>query len=108
MLDKEYLTNQNKKEVKKNEQKRKLSVLITLVSILTILSGILSLKIFNQINTSSNAKDGIVVENTSNSKETVTTTKDKSAEITTKNYLIKTVYFDERKQQFSKMRKDQN
>ncbi|BBM90239.1 TPA: hypothetical protein ACGU44_001407 [Enterococcus faecium] len=79
-------------------KKRKLSVLITLVSILTILSGILSLKIFNQINTSSNAKDGIVVENTSNSKETVTTTKkDKSAEITTKNYLIKTVYFDERK-----------
>ena len=69
-------------------KKRKLSVLITLVSILTILSVILSLKIFNQINTSSNAKDGIVVENTSNSKETGTTTKkDKSAEITTKNYL---------------------
>lgn len=56
-------------------KKRKLSVLITLVSILTILSVILSLKIFNQINTSSNAKDGIVVENTSNSKETGTTTK---------------------------------
>lgn len=79
-------------------KKRKLSILITLVSILTILSGILSLKFFNQINTSSNTKDGIAVESTSDSKAIGTTSKkDKSAEIATKNYLIKTVYFDDRK-----------
>ncbi|MCH0195912.1 hypothetical protein KEK24_01125, partial [Enterococcus faecium] len=76
----------------------KLSVLITLVSMLAILSGILSIKIFNQINTSANTKNEIVIENTSNSKEISTTkNKDKSDETTTKNYLIKTVYFDERK-----------
>ena len=79
-------------------KKRKLSVLITLVSMLAILSGILSIKIFNQINTSANTKNEIVIENTSNSKEISTTkNKDKSDETTTKNYLIKTVYFDERK-----------
>ncbi|MCH0350511.1 hypothetical protein KEL77_04880, partial [Enterococcus faecium] len=65
---------------------------------LAILSGILSIKIFNQINTSANTKNEIVIENTSNSKEISTTkNKDKSDETTTKNYLIKTVYFDERK-----------
>lgn len=79
-------------------KKRKLSVLITLVSMLAILSGILSIKIFNQINTNANTKNEIVIENTSNSKEISTTkNKDKSDETTTKNYLIKTVYFDERK-----------
>ncbi|HAQ6379946.1 hypothetical protein JFG48_03830 [Enterococcus faecium] len=79
-------------------KKRKLSVLITLISILTILSGILSLKFFNQINTSSNTKVGIAVESTSDSKAIGTTSKkNKSAEIATKNYLIKTVYFDDRK-----------
>ncbi|MCE5857880.1 hypothetical protein KEL12_11395, partial [Enterococcus faecium] len=60
-------------------KKRKLSVLITLVSMLAILSGILSIKIFNQINTSANTKNEIVIENTSNSKEISTTkNKDKS------------------------------
>ncbi|XIL13539.1 hypothetical protein N8C49_00655 (plasmid) [Enterococcus faecium] len=56
-------------------KKRKLSILIMLVSILTILSGILSLKMFNQINASSNTKNEIAIENASDSKAISTTEK---------------------------------
>lgn len=74
------------------QKKRKISIIITLVTLCTILGNLLAFEILNH-------QETISPLNITPSSKNIGTTdvKNKSAEINKKNYLIKTVYFDERK-----------